>query len=218
MNKALRRSVRKAFRALPCMGEFIRTAEQGASRRKWYSEAREEIRREIGKGWQTFALILAATSPQQTVEKNLLMTKRIWAVWSLYNWNTDEYTIAEVSELAELDCRIGNVKRIMRGEEMSGPKVSAFAANLIGDESRAVIDTWMMHFIGDHKLNKGMRLAYTRRLERTARALSWSVAETQAAIWCAHYAEQRLVKIEEVPGFYFKLPAEVDSDAGVVYI
>jgi hypothetical protein len=70
--------------------------------------------------------------------------------------------------------------------EIRGPKTSAFAEALKGDEEAMVLDVWMARCLQvDHRAvaNKGTREEAYRRIVKAARELEWSPAETQAACW-----------------------------------
>jgi hypothetical protein len=77
--------------------------------------------------------------------------------------------------------------------EIRGPKTSRFARVLRGDDDIVVVDTWMARAIG--VLDKAARTKASQLLaERVVAAVRdrlsastsvpWTLAETQAAIWC----------------------------------
>jgi hypothetical protein len=205
MNKALKKSVKKALRKLPSVREIIGAAKQGEAKKSWYQNAHSVIKDRYGDDARVFTAILAATSPRQTVELNLRMSKSMFAAWDLCGHDTGE--IAEIAAKGVIQARVKNTVRALKGEALRGPKVTAFCANLSGDYNHVTIDTWMLTFAGlAHEksfLNKGGILAYQRRVTRAARKLGWFPAEVQAAVWSYCYSRVNKCAIAEVPEFNF---------------
>jgi hypothetical protein len=206
MNKALRKSVKKACAILPSVSDLVKAAKKGEAKRFWYSNARDSIAREYGPDADIFVALLAATSPRQSVALNLSMTKSIFAAWDLLGRDLSENTLHELGEMGDLGARYGNIRRALLGEQLSGPKVCAFKANLLGDEDKVTIDTWMVTFAGiRHErtvLTKGGIIAYKRRVSKAARILGWTPAQVQAAIWSYCYSYTEGIPVEDVPEFF----------------
>jgi len=205
LNKTLRRGIHSKSKSLPSIEALKRGALKGQSKRGWYARALYRIRKEYGQDTETFIAILSATSPQQTIDLNLRMTKRIWALWNFFDRGTDDHTLEKVADLADLDCRKANVKRALQGEPLSGQKVEAFRRNLSGDGEAVTLDTWMLAFAGLHNDRllgtKGGYLAYSRRIRRVALALKWEPMEVQESIWCYTYAKVEKFDIVNVPEY-----------------
>jgi hypothetical protein len=54
-----------------------------------------------------------------------------------------------------MDTLVPNILRTFNGEPLSGPKVTAFAANLFGDLGRVTVDSWMLRaYTGNMKDGK----------------------------------------------------------------
>lgn len=208
MNKALRKSVKKALRVLPSVKALADCAKKGEAKRFWYTNARKAIRDKYGPDGIIFTSLLSATSPRQSVELNLRMTKSIFEAWNLLGRDVSESALHELGELGNLKARYFNIKRALLGEELSGLKVTAFKANLFGDEDRVTIDTWMITFAGiQHEgtiLTKGGQLAYTRRVQRAGKILGWTPAQVQAGVWSYCYAKTKGIPVEDVPEFEFE--------------
>ena len=77
-----------------------------------------------------------------------------------------------------------NIRRAIRNEPLSGPKVSAFAANLMGDFERVTIDVWVLRYYGLSGSITGKRYAeLADRIRHEAREHGYDPAEFQAIIW-----------------------------------
>lgn len=205
LNKKLRKGIHKKSKGLPSIEDLKRGAIKGQAKRGWYARALKRIRKEHGVDTEKFIAILSATSPQQTVELNLRMSRQIWALWNFLDRGTDNYTLEQVADLADLACRKGNVRRALLGEPLSGQKVEAFRRNLLGDGQAVTLDTWMLTFAGLHNDRllgtKGGYLAYSRRIRRVAIALNWEPREVQESIWSFAYAKINKLDISEVPEY-----------------
>jgi hypothetical protein len=77
--------------------------------------------------------------------------------------------------------------------EIRGPKTSRFARVLRGDDDVVVVDTWMARAIGvpDRAARTKASQALAERVVACVRdrlywstGVPWTLAETQAAIWC----------------------------------
>jgi len=216
MNKALYRSIKQALREIPKVQALISQARKGQVKKGWYARARREILARYGQDADLFAAILAATSPRQSVQLNLIMAMQIYAAWDLNGRPQDGPALDEIAALGDLEARFYNVKRALRGEPLSGRKVQAFYANLSGDLSLPCIDTWMLVYAGirdrgaQHRaaMSKGFVLAYQARIRKAARILGWEPAEVQECIWSAIYAEAEEVPLAEVPEFFYEKEVE----------
>lgn len=75
---------------------------------------------------------------------------------------------------------------------VSGPKVSAFYANLTGDESRVTVDTWVLRAVGFHTEQPSER--QYRDIERAvvanAKRAGVTPAQYQAQVWVVIRDEQ----------------------------
>lgn len=155
----------------------------------WYVVARRDIAdRFFGQPERAanFARLLAATSPQADVRENV------------------RYALDALKHLESLaagcdsdwkpwiPCHAANVRRVIEGKPLRGPKVQAFAAALLGDDEAVVVDTWMLRAAG---FGHPRRLSQNRSFRITARAIR-IVADTeklpatvvQARIWYAYRA------------------------------
>jgi hypothetical protein len=95
------RKVRGLIKALPSDEEFEAMARAGAAKKDWYVQAARLLREVHGEDTPRFVSLLAATSPRQPVNKNLLMTLRIWNAWEEAGRPTE--TITRVLPLTDDD-------------------------------------------------------------------------------------------------------------------
>jgi hypothetical protein len=85
----------------------------------------------------------------------------------------------------------------LRREDLTpnGPKVRAFARALRGDGDAFVLDTHIAKSLGvPHEVcdRAHVRAQADSLYRETAARLGWSVAETQAAVWCSIYTVRLL--------------------------
>ncbi len=142
----------------------------------WYTSARRTIETLYGDDADLFCDILAATSPRKQVRANWNVAVRILTAYK------NGETIPEKSLLPN---HRGNLKRTFRGEELSGPKVQAFAANLKGDFNRVTIDIWVLRFFGikKNKITPKQYIALEKAIQKLAKNRGLLPARYQAEIW-----------------------------------
>ena len=141
---------------------------------KWYREANSYIQ-EHYEYPKLFASLLAATSPRMSIARNWRVANMIYRKW----------TTGQGLDLSQsMRTHHPNIRRAIRNEPLSGPKVSAFAANLMGDFERVTIDTWVLRYYGLSGSITGKRYAeLADRIRREAREHGYKPAEWQAVIW-----------------------------------
>jgi hypothetical protein len=158
------------------------------------------------------ASLIAALSPQTSVEMNLQNALSVWDAWKAAGRPTGDKEIKQVLGRAlgggssVLPAWSNNVARALSAENpaslrLSGPKVNAFAKNLQGDPTHATLDTWMAKLANmnpkqlagrptpEGGVPHGGYLAYGARLGQTADELSratgspWTPAQVQETLW-----------------------------------
>ncbi len=141
---------------------------------KWYSEIAEYIRANYEYP-DLFCDILAATSPLVAISRNWRVANHIYKHW----------TAVKGLDLSQcMRTHAPNVRRAIRGEPLSGPKVSAFAANLKGDMSQVTIDVWMLRYYGiEGSVTKKVYTELAARVKSEAQEHGYAPAEYQAIIW-----------------------------------
>ncbi|CAB4198872.1 crystallin beta/gamma motif-containing protein, partial [uncultured Caudovirales phage] len=191
---------------LPSANEFAAVAYAGRAKRGWYSESAETISAIFGPDAPRFAMLLAALSPQVSVETNLGNALRIWKAWTSEGRPQDDATILRImGENVEGDKGVDSVLEAWRNNTfralgyedlnditLSGPKVNSFYLNLIGDVMEVTNDTWMARFAAvDQTLFKGGLnprtddpgkgsgyLAFNARVREAAKVLTKLTGET----------------------------------------
>lgn len=158
------------------LAELNRYADIGASLKDWYAEARTEIGRLCSReGWDydRFVCILAVTSPRVSVLRNFKFAD---------HYMRTGFFLPDMMRTIR-----ASVRHYEATGEIRGPKTGAFARNLLGDETALVLDIWMACALGVEQkvVNRkdNMRAAY-RLVGTIAAERGWTIAQTQAAIWC----------------------------------
>jgi hypothetical protein len=150
-----------AFDKLPDPREMASVAYSGRAKRGWYNNSARAIVHIFGANdGSRFATLLAATSPQCSVETNLINALNIWAGWTEAGRPTDRASIIRImGENVQgdkgadsiLDAWTNNSLRALSSSDgervtISGPKVSSFAANLQSDVHEVTNDAWMANY------------------------------------------------------------------------
>ena len=172
-NKAER--ITKIFKELPSAENFAAVAIAGQAKKGWYKDSAKAIMDIFGVAdARRFTALLAATSPQTSVEMNAINTLSIWANWNNAGRPQDPDTIIKImgeSVLGDkgvdsvLPAWQGNSIRALTapfGQEMnillSGPKVNSFMLNLVNELDEVTNDTWMANFaLIEQPLFKGFK-------------------------------------------------------------
>jgi hypothetical protein len=150
----------RIHKELPSEKEFAAVALGGQAKRGWYRRSAQAILEVFGVDAPRFAALLAATSPQTSVENNLINALNIWKNWVAAGRPTDRESIVAVmgrsvmgnkGEDSVLDAWINNSVRALSSEDpeslvISGPKVNSFMLNLRGVVNEVTNDAWMANF------------------------------------------------------------------------
>lgn len=146
-------------------------AEKHAEYRDWYREARE-----AAAAFPAVLLsLLAATSPRMTVAQNVAA-----ALDALVLAESGRPIVQGAGRF--MPSHIPNIERALAGEQLSGPKVSAFERNLLGDESVVTVDVHMFRLF-DTEPKPAHIPRVSAGVEFVARLLDWTPAQAQAALW-----------------------------------
>jgi len=157
---------------------FTRRARDGASGRHWYAETRAWAAEVVGpEGAPLFLRMLAATSPRASIKGNLRAAVRAYHLaaeglptsWGApYGVPVNAIAVAAVAE----------------GRAVRGQKVGPFAAALTGDSDAVAVDVWVARAAGYRDSPTAREVSIvTDAVRRVARALLWTAAEVQAAVW-----------------------------------
>lgn len=175
-SRALARARR--WSGLMTLDETVALARSGADGREWYARARSWLVRTFGDNAPIMAQFLAATSPRASVRCNLRHALRALGAYVRRE--------APPTRLG-VPANDANVARAFRGEALTGPKVGPFARALAGDPDACPVDVWIARAFGakGDAPTEPERREYVARIRDASAVLGWSVAETQAAVWCA---------------------------------
>lgn len=147
---------------IPSAKQLAAVAKLGEPKRGWYRASTQAIMDVFGPDAPRFASLLAAMSPQTSVESNLLNTLNTWKNWTAAGRPTDERSIRAImgvsvqgqkGQESVLDAWASNAARVLNAKNplrvtLSGPKVDSFYRNLADDVYRVTNDAWMAGGLG----------------------------------------------------------------------
>jgi hypothetical protein len=150
------------LKAIPSAKELSSVAKLGDPKRGWYRASTQAIMDVFGPDAPRFASLLAAMSPQTSVESNLINTLNTWKNWTAAGRPTDARAIRQImgssvqgtkGEESVLDAWAANASRVLSAEDplkvtLSGPKVDSFYRNLADDVYKVTNDAWMAGGLG----------------------------------------------------------------------
>ena len=144
----------------------------------WYEMAHDYIWRNFEEPELLCDLISSFSPNSRTrfcVQRALRMHRMAMEGHGLLDWERD---------MGIMTSHRKNIQRSLKGEPLSGHKVSRFAQNLRGNYVPVTIDVWMCRA---YKMSPKLNLSQYRQLERDVqvKAINWSVepATYQAAVW-----------------------------------
>ena len=204
LNKGTAKRLVDQFKGLPPTDQFVAAAWAGRAKRGWYKESANAIAQVFGPDAPRFAGLLAAMSPQNSVETNLHNALNTWKNWNAAGRPTSREDIVQVmgrsvegsgGVSSVLDAWINNSVRALTTENpgrdaLSGPKVDSFMRNLLHDVEQVTNDAWMANFaFVDQKMFKGSLnatdagkgpgyLAMSAKVREAARVLTEKTGET----------------------------------------
>lgn len=153
----------RLFKDAPDSNEMASIAYSGRAKRGWYQHSGQAIAELFGsEDAPRFTALLAALSPQTSVESNLENAARTWTNWNNAGRPTDPNEIIKImgrsvqgtgGDVSVLDAWKGNTVRALTHPDpanilLSGPKVNSFAANLRGVVDEVTNDAWMATYSG----------------------------------------------------------------------
>ena len=197
------------FGELPRDIDFADTALAGEAKRGWYNRATLALREIFGEtDAPRFAALVAALSPQTSVQINLENAALAWVAWNEAGRpeGADEInqvlnqSVGKGNPNSVLNAWRNNAVRALSTPDameimLSGPKVNSFMHNLLGNMQEVTNDAWMAAFAlmeqtifsgSMTKSGPGKRpgyLAFTAKIRRAADKLGWTPAEVQETIW-----------------------------------
>lgn len=196
------------LKKMPPRDEMAAVAYAGRAKRGWYKQSAEAISAVFGADAPRFAGLLAAMSPQTSVEMNLQNALNTWVNWIEAGRPTAREDIIDVmarsvaggkGRASVLPAWINNSVVALSDEDpaltiLSGPKVDSFMRNLLGNVEEVTNDAWMANYaaieqtlfagnarkVGDRKI--GMKgpgyLAMSARVREAADRLTKLTGET----------------------------------------
>ena len=150
------------LKIIPDAKELSAVAKMGEPKRGWYRASTQAIMDVFGVDAPRFSSLLAAMSPQTSVESNLINTLNTWKNWNAAGRPTDERSIRAImgssvqgtkGEESVLEAWANNASRVLSAQDptkvtLSGPKVDSFYRNLADDVYRVTNDAWMAGGLG----------------------------------------------------------------------
>jgi hypothetical protein len=149
------------YSLMPTAREGASMAILGAKQRGWYEASGNTLRQMFGDDAPRFMALLAATSPQNDVPRNMEIAAELWRRWKQLPEGT-ELTRELVNELMPIemglvpnadvgvlraltatDAELLDPRILDEGGMLAGSKTDAFYANLMGEVQRLTLDTHM---------------------------------------------------------------------------
>ncbi len=158
LKKSSARKLVDFVKSLPTADEMASVAWSGRAKRGWYERSATALMEIFGaEDAVRFAALLAALSPQTSVESNTFNALATWVNWNDAGRPTDRRAIIAVmgrsvegdkGEASILDAWINNSVRALGSDspadlDLSGAKVNSFFANLVGVVDEVTNDAWM---------------------------------------------------------------------------
>jgi GNAT superfamily N-acetyltransferase len=148
------------FKSMPSANEMAAIAHAGRAKRGWYAESAKALVHVFGPDAPRFAALLAAMSPQTSVETNLRNALQTWKNWTRAGRPVSKGEIFEImgrsvegNKLTDsvLPAWVPNSVRALSSPDpetvvLSGPKVNSFMLNLRGVASEVTNDAWMANY------------------------------------------------------------------------
>lgn len=162
-NPGMIEPMKRLLDVIPTASQFASLSKAGAPKLGWYRGSTQALLDVFGnEDAPRFAALLAATSPQTSVESNLTNALNIWREWTTAGRPTDPKAIKAVmgrsvqgnkGEDSVLDAWVNNSTRALSSADplktvLSGPKVDSFFRNLADDVYKVTNDAWMANVSG----------------------------------------------------------------------
>jgi hypothetical protein len=156
-------AMNRLLQVLPSSQNLAAVAKAGEPKRGWYRASTQAIIDVFGlQDAPRFSALLAAMSPQTSVEMNLLNTLNTWKNWTAAGRPNDPAEIRRImgqsvagtkGEKSVLEAWAQNATRALTAQDpakitLSGPKVDSFYRNLADDVYRVTNDAWMASGLG----------------------------------------------------------------------
>lgn len=141
-------SVLRQIESAPSIDMFVNVARVGGANRFWYENADMAMRNIFGDDWNTFAAVIAATSPQQPVKGNIIMAARVMKAWDDMGRPTDPKVLRKKLlpkdgvgadgepkySLVDIEARVNNTIRALSGKGLTDSWAGANVATRKGPQ------------------------------------------------------------------------------------
>ena len=148
------------FNVMPSEKEMAAVAYAGKAKRGWYKNSANALTHLFGSEARRFAGLLAALSPQVSVEVNTRNSLRMWANWDSSGRPTDKPSIMRLlgqsvegsgTEASVMGAWVNNSMEALTTNNLdnltlSGPKVNSFMLNLVGNWDEVTNDAWVANY------------------------------------------------------------------------
>ncbi|MEE3214187.1 MAG: hypothetical protein VX259_01395, partial [Pseudomonadota bacterium] len=164
------------YNRLPDANYLAAAILRGAPKRGWYANSRQALTEILGDDADMFTGLLAAMSPQTSVESNLTNALNTFVNWRAAGRPRGEQEIKDIlgrsvqggTDKSVLEAWAPNSVRVLQGgQSVSGPKIDQFwlalrdralntKAGAMDTQEAMVLDAWMANLMGaDQKLWSG---------------------------------------------------------------
>ena len=207
LTKATAKNLVRIFKSFPSIGETAASARAGRAKLGWYLRSKQALDIVFKEDAPRFTALLAALSPQTSVESNLQNALQVWTAWVAAGRPQDVATIKSImgknvqgdkGDASVLQAWVNNsLIALLTPDDaitLSGPKVNSFYLNLVGFENEVTNDAWMANwaFIDQNDFSQqgtvrpGKSAGYIAMSVLTRRAAeqaSMDPMEVQETIW-----------------------------------
>jgi len=156
------RGAQDLLRLIPEHSRMASAMKAGEAKKGWYAASAQALVDVFGMDAPRFAALLAATSPQTSVESNLTNALNIWVNWTKAGRPQDARAIKSIVGASVqgdrgidsiLPAWVNNTNTALTAPNptkitLSGPKVDSFMRNLWGQSGPVTLDAWMANGLG----------------------------------------------------------------------
>ena len=159
LTKATAKNLVRIFKEFPSIAETAASARAGRAKLGWYRRSKQALDIVFGEDAPRFTALLAALSPQTSVESNLQNALQVWTGWVAAGRPQDVATIKKImgenvqgdkGDASVLNAWLNNTLIALLTPDdaitLSGPKVNSFSLNLQGFENEVTNDAWMANW------------------------------------------------------------------------
>ena len=147
------------YKQLPSIQETAASARAGRAKLGWYRRSKAALDVVFKEDAPRFTALLAALSPQTSVESNLQNALQVWTAWVAAGRPTDIPSIKKImganvqgdkGDASVLKAWVNNSLIALTTPDdaitLSGPKVNSFYLNLVGFDNEVTNDAWMANW------------------------------------------------------------------------